>query len=654
MFRKNLLFLAGMIFGIYTALPAGNAADSYSQEISSPPRRPFLFRSAPLQADSMIINLLSQVNPDSIAATILHLQAYGTRDCMSPQAVQAQNWIRDKLQSYGLSVYTQDFPLPSNSSDNVIATLTGTAFPDEYVVMGAHYDSYSWSSSAPGADDNGSGTAAVMEIARILSQQPFGRSIIFCLFSAEEYGLYGSQAYATEAAANNMNILGYLNIDMCGYLFGLPVRTNVVGPQTAQPLLNFYQQTCSVYLPDFQVTIGGNLPGNSDHYSFNVNGYMGIFPFEDVNHYSPYIHTPDDVFGTSVNSTEMAAVFARSVMATAVSMATTIPPPLCLTAMPDVQQIQLNWKNPGVQATGYRIYRNDMNQVYAVTTDTFYTDLAIVNGSLYEYAVTMIAQGNNQESPKSDKVLVKAAGPLPLPYAEDFENGDTYWAGVNGWALTTASYHSAFQSLTDSPQGNYGNNINHTVYLNPFSLAPYGNAAIEYQARFNLENGFDYVYLEVSTGDEYQQLVSHTGNQASWSLFGADLSAYAGQPYVSLRFRIVSDTSNMADGFYMDDLGINVSPVGLDGTAEAMPETVFCRPNPFSDQTEITFYHAGAGFVSLPVYNSLGQRVALLCHESLPPGWHTFVLDGRALESGYYFFRLHTGNQLITGKMIRH
>ncbi|HRY31618.1 MAG TPA: M28 family peptidase [Bacteroidales bacterium] len=653
MFRKKLLFLAGMIFGLYTALPAGNGTDSYSQEISSPPRRPFLFRSAPLQADTMIINLLNQVNPDSIAATILHLQSYGTRDCMSPQAVQAQNWIRDKLQSYGLSVYTQDFPQPSNSSDNVIATLSGTAFPDEYVVMGAHYDSYSYNSSAPGADDNGSGTAAVMEIARILSQQSFGRSIIFCLFSAEEYGLYGSQAYASGAAAGNMNILGYLNLDMCAYLYGLPIRTNVIGPQTAQALLNFYQQTCSVYLPDFQVTIGGNLPGNSDHYSFNVNGYMGIFPFEDVNHYSPYIHTPDDVFGTSANSMDMAAVFARSVMATAVSMATTIPPPLGLTAMPDVQEIQLNWKNPGVQATEYRIYRNDMNQVYAVTTDTFYTDFSVVTGNLYEYAVTMVAQGNNQESPKSDIVLVKAVGPLPLPYADDFENGDTYWAGVDGWSLTTASYHTAFHSLTDSPQGNYGNGISHTVYLNPFSLAGYGYATVEYQARFNLENGFDYVYLEGSTGDEYQLLASHSGNQATWSLFGADLSAFAGQPYVSLRFRIVSDTSNVADGFYLDDFVINVSPVGLEGPAEDMPESVFCRPNPFNDQTEITFYHAVAGFVSLSVYNSTGQEVAMLCDGFLAPGWHTFVFDGRTLKSGYYFFRLNTGKQLISGKLIR-
>ncbi len=275
------------------------------------------------EPDPFILGLFEQVNTDSITHRVQHLEDYGTRDAYMPMSIQAQEWIEEKFLSWGLDVEVMDFYMPGGpSSDNVIATLTGTEYPDEFVVLGGHYDSISWSGDAPGADDNASGTSGVMEIARILSQYTFKRSIIFCAFSGEEYGLFGSAAYASRAAENGKNILGYFNMDMIGYLKpGNTMMTSLIYPASAQELADFYTDVTALYLPDFLVIPGNLIGGDSDHTSFNNNGYMGIFPFEDINNYSPYIHTSNDLVGPSYNNEEQATVFTKAVLASVVTMA---------------------------------------------------------------------------------------------------------------------------------------------------------------------------------------------------------------------------------------------------------------------------------------------------------------------------------------------
>lgn len=270
-----------------------------------------------------IFDMMALVDTGEFMPTIRHLQDYGTRYCITPEAVEAQNWIREKFEEYPqLSVELQNFPYWSgSSSDNVIATLPGKLTPDQYIVVGAHYDSYSWGSSAPGADDNASGTAAVLEAARILSQFEFDRSIVFCTFSAEEVGLVGSEYYASNAQAQGMDILGYFNFDMIGYRNGLdPIHTDMIAPVSATELVDFYKGVVAIYLPEFDVYDAQLSGGDSDHTSFNNNGYMGIFPFEDVPNYSPYIHTGLDLVGPSVNSPEMAKTFIQANLASLVSL----------------------------------------------------------------------------------------------------------------------------------------------------------------------------------------------------------------------------------------------------------------------------------------------------------------------------------------------
>ncbi len=278
------------------------------------------------QPDPFIEYLIDQVDGELITDRVQHLENYGTRDAYEPESVMAQQWITAQFNSWGLDVEVMDFFMPGGpASDNVIATLTGSTHPDEFVIVGAHYDSISWYGDAPGADDNASGTAGVMEIARILSQYAFGRTIVFAAWSGEEYGLYGSAAYAQRSAMQDKNIIGYINMDMIGYLEPghTTIMSSLIYPSSAAPLADFYMDVAATYLPDFLVVPGTLTGGTSDHASFNNNGYMGIFPFEDADNYSPYIHTPNDIVGLSYNNEEQAVIFTQAAMAAVASLATT-------------------------------------------------------------------------------------------------------------------------------------------------------------------------------------------------------------------------------------------------------------------------------------------------------------------------------------------
>ncbi len=272
--------------------------------------------------DQNVAALINKIAEDSIEATISYLSSYNTRDCYSSDIIGALNWIDSKFSLYSLDVSTQDLDSYNIPSFNVIATQTGTVYPEEYVVVGAHADSRSTDNFAPGADDNASGVAGVLEAARILSKYTFDRTIVYCAFSGEEYGLYGSKYFANDFKTGDKDIIGYVNLDMIGYRHpGDALHTSLIYPAGAQELADYYTSICATYLPDFGVEYGVLIGGSSDHASFNNLGYMGIFPFEDVDHYSPYIHTNGDLLGTSVNSLELARNFTSAALATIASLA---------------------------------------------------------------------------------------------------------------------------------------------------------------------------------------------------------------------------------------------------------------------------------------------------------------------------------------------
>ena len=270
----------------------------------------------------IIREMLDQVNMDSLQATVQHLQDYGSRFFNSEGAYAASDWVASKMEALGLEVEQQDFSINSwvgsgPAAPNVIGIQRGTLYPDVYVVCGSHFDSFTWDvmyggGSAPGADDNATGVASVLESARIMTQYEFEYSIIYCAYGAEEEGLYGSEAYASRCQQQGMDIIGYFNNDMNGYLNpGDEIHIDCIYPNSVEPIGTYYMNVASIYFPELPVRHVNFNEGDSDHTSFNNHGYMGIYPFEDYQNYSPYIHTTNDLIGTSVNSFAMSKQYCQ-------------------------------------------------------------------------------------------------------------------------------------------------------------------------------------------------------------------------------------------------------------------------------------------------------------------------------------------------------
>lgn len=591
--------------------------------------------------DPFIASILEEVDETLISATVQHLEDYGTRNAYQPQSVVAQNWLAAEFEALGLSVEIMDFWMPNGSaSDNVIATLTGAVYPDEYVVVGAHYDSYSNSGGAPGADDNASGTAGVLEIARIMSQYSFDRTLVFCAFSGEEYGLYGSEAYASRCAQQGMDIHGYFNLDMIGYLQnGSYIHTDLIYPPSAQELADFYTDICGIYLPDFIIEPGMLQGGDSDHTSFNNNGFMGIFPFEDSQNYSPYIHTSSDLVGPSFNNAAQARVFVQASLAAAASMANRITPPRNLRALGFDNLVKLSWTAmEGVDH--YNIYRD--NILAGSTANNVYEDSEVVNDTEYQYQVTAVFTESEDESERSPAVSVTPRPMLALPYADDFESGSDWWETTHSWGLTTTLSHSPAHSLADSPNGSYQNKVTSYAYLRPFSLdGDFEEATVSFWTRYELESGYDYVYFELSAnGNTWTSIATFNGSQQNWQKKSYSLNDYLGTEHVRLRYRFYSDVFVTGDGIYIDDVDISRVVTGI--SSQDLFFVVY--PNPAQEYIRIE--SSSDTEASLIIVDALGRQVMA---SSLTTPSHV-SLSG--LAPGLYTLHLISADGVFSEKMM--
>ena len=264
--------------------------------------------------------LMDSVAIDSIEAYIEHLCSYHNRRYDSRYIWEVQDWLVNRYQAFGVdTVMLHDFPVPDSTietADNIIAVQWGAKTPQEFVVCGAHYDSWNDDGEdpdtirSPGADDNASGVAGILETARLLSHYTFDRSIIYANWCAEEIGLVGSAAYAHDMAEQGMDIVGYFNLDMTGYLQeGSDIHVHLMYTTQDSTIADYVYGFSHTYFPDMPIHQDWLAWGDSDYSSFNRNGYPAVHPFEDVRASSPYIHSRQDVLGLSVNSLEQSKRF---------------------------------------------------------------------------------------------------------------------------------------------------------------------------------------------------------------------------------------------------------------------------------------------------------------------------------------------------------
>jgi Peptidase family M28 len=184
--------------------------------------------------------LLREVDPARIQATVLRLTQFGTRHTASSQTDPVRGigaataWVVEQMQAIAatssgrMTVQQQTFVQPISSRipvpttiTNVIATLQGTASPERFYVVTGHLDSrvtdvLDFTSDAPGADDDGSGVAVVLELARLFATRQFAGTLVFATVAGEEQGLYGSTFMAKQMAAAGADVQGMFSNDIVG------------------------------------------------------------------------------------------------------------------------------------------------------------------------------------------------------------------------------------------------------------------------------------------------------------------------------------------------------------------------------------------------------------------------------------------------------
>jgi hypothetical protein len=198
---------------------------------------------------------------------------------------------------------------------NIVGILEGyDPSLEDVIVVGGHMDTVG---SSPGADDNASGTALVLEALRVLSQHRFPRDIYFCAFNAEEQGLFGSQEVATILSQSGTYVKMMFNADMILYdPQGTGERINVYSTNSEEyEVTELVRNFSRSYGDDvFALTSGG---AGSDHVSFRNAGYNAIFSIETNFANNPYYHqNTDTVFQEEYNftlATEVTASFAAAV-----------------------------------------------------------------------------------------------------------------------------------------------------------------------------------------------------------------------------------------------------------------------------------------------------------------------------------------------------
>jgi hypothetical protein len=211
-----------------------------------------------------------------------------------PSNDKAADYIKQKLESYGLSAYDQWF---SGSGRNVYAVQPGTEFPNQKYIICAHYDDMPSGTLAPGADDNASGTAAVLEAARILTQYQSKYTIIYALWDEEEQGLVGAYYYAQQASVAGDSILGVINMDMIAWDsnsdYIADVHTRPVG--SSLYLKDKIIETNNLYSLGLNIDVKNPGSTYSDHAAFWSYNFGAILVIEDGTDFNNYYHTTSDL-----------------------------------------------------------------------------------------------------------------------------------------------------------------------------------------------------------------------------------------------------------------------------------------------------------------------------------------------------------------------
>jgi leucyl aminopeptidase len=663
-----------------------------------------------LVPDPVIQQMVDMVTGANIDATVLRLQNFRTRRSTTDSCRAAGRWVSDQFLALGItdvSFHTWS----ATYAPNVVATIPGTRFPDQIVVLGAHYDSYSSSpGNEPGADDDASGVGCLLECARIVSQFPHDYTITFIAFSGEEQGLLGSEAYANMARQNGDDILGMVQVDMIGYLAGGDVLDlDIITNSSSSWIRDLVIQVGNIYNPGFSIVTGNLTGGSSDHASFWAAGYDAILFFEDTGSYSPYIHTTNDVIGTSYNSPVLAVNSVKS----AVALIATMAEAPALTMAHTVLHSTTDHANPYTVTANVFVNEGtlDVARLYYRIDGGAFVPVDMTNVGPDTYAADVPAQANDVQvqyyiysrNSGGYETTIPAGAPATLhafyvaTAVDELEVASGWTVGAPGDNATAGIWirvdpvGTAAQPEDDytpppgvmcyvTGQGVPGGSVGAadvdggtTTLLTPvYDLSQYTQMCkLSYERWYSNNQGgspnLDNWVVDISndggaTWTSVENVNPPNTLQNTWVNVLVDVVALFGTPnQVRLRFKASDLGSGSVVEAAVDDLVLltRQGSSTVEDPAASAPIRFAVgpnQPNPFNPQTTITYSLPERGEVTVTIFDVAGRAVRALFHGVQPAGEQAIVWTGRddagqPVASGVYYYRVDALGQSAVRKM---
>jgi len=243
-------------------------------------------------------DIANNVSYDNLENDLHTFQDFGVKEVGTTANNETKDWIKSRYIDLGYTnIIEQPFTVSGNETNNLIITKEGSLYPNTFLIIDGHYDTI----NGPGANDNGSGTVLILELARLLKDIDTEYSIKFIHFSGEEGGLIGSQYYVNNTVIpENLDISLVLNLDQIGGVYGMnnntvicerdennnPSSNNTESAVATQTLANSIELYSSL---DTEISYAYG----SDYIPFENNGEIitGLYEKNE----SPYTHGPNDI-----------------------------------------------------------------------------------------------------------------------------------------------------------------------------------------------------------------------------------------------------------------------------------------------------------------------------------------------------------------------
>ncbi|MDD5360707.1 MAG: M28 family peptidase [Ignavibacteria bacterium] len=593
-----------------------------------------------------------------------------SRRTNSPFNPVAAQYIYEKFVSFGLSARYQ---VNSTTCVNVIATKTGTKYPNKQYIVCAHYDDYSSNSTdtIPGADDNASGICGVLESARMLSGFNSDYTIKFIAFDEEEDMMVGSYAYADSAYAHGDSIIGLICLDMIGYDANSTGKYYAVPNKLSLFLSSSLINSSFIYqIPTYPHESVSETAG-SDNLPFQLKGYSSMLLIEWT--FNPYYHSISDKF-SKLNLSYLTDIIKATVV-TLASLSTDryvtiIHNPVLSSTDTSAKILTFKVNSPvrlgygnNVPRVYYKVNYENYNYInaYYLSNDTlkFLIPGQSKGTSVRYYFALQDSAGSVSVSLPGGGEGINPPGTTPPPKYfsyEIFKDFDicstTCPKPILDGQMTRDTIITNQSGYVEKMQ------VNLTIYHQNdgdllIQLIKPGMEVLNLSQR-NGEGGQNYFY---TTFDDSASVPIKSGTPPFTGRFKPQslLSGYNNQPIAGTWILRVVDLVNGNHGTLsywciifrsksLINIGETEVPVKFDLSQN--------YPNPFNSTTSIKYSVPKNSNVELKIYDLLGREVRTLVNEYQNAGNYVVMFNAGELASGVYFYKLSTDKFSETKKML--